>query len=1248
MAQYHLLLSSFVVTEDSLIPTETQFSFDQTENDNSWGTTTTWEFSMTQKYVKNYFLNIWSNAGLWDHPPSRGLFVVGKVLEDEVELNYTIDTEEIKHHTRSEFDGVLIQDENIHILYKVLDDEVSIEDSTADLDVYVDIEEVLDLSDDLYKFITRFDSDILNPIDNRVFNFNKRGFKELLDYVDGFNFGITLILHEENEVNDHFYKLSNKFLSSPVELEDLFIRSGDNNITRSDSTNIDDEVYKTISLILEDSVTILDSRKFNFNKRDLKEQLDYLDNFNFGASLIIHEENEINDTYNVSLDRDIVKVDSIGFSDNSSLSIIKILEDSIEINDSGEDLDVFINIDDDFDIITDIHLNLILKIEDSFELSETLNKIINAKNTDIVEFIDLPIVNKDKVYSNNDTITIVDDGEDLDIYLNISDNIDFIDNITNNNLISKSDSVDIVGLNRFFTFRGVDDTIEIIDSIIGKYIIKSNLDNAVFIDNNFNKFNIGFQDNFSFIEFLYKLSEKHLSSDYSLVDDLFKGRFLNLQDSINLNDILTKHPNINLNDNYSVNDNFLFIIGKILNDFVHINDDYDIEGLKFISRLFEDIANIEDNISILNSYIRSLNDNTTTQDIIIKTTSLYPEDDLELEDDPIKNKSFNLYDEYEILDSIIKTNIKPIEDIIEVDDSGEESDIKITILNEFDIIDSKKQDIELDIETNIEYIDSINSDKHIIIEDSISIVDIIYNEFLIKFSDSISIEEDYTKLILLINTSILELISSIEVGQGDNLEIAEQQSIVDNINIISNYIKNNTDDIDIIDDVVKSLNLSLADSISLNDIISKDIILKHYFEIYPNDSIIKIVDIDFEDNIEVEDLYDDDHYSNYVIEEENLITIVDQISKTLDRDYEDVVEIVDNISIISPRLIEEEIGVSDEIVLEINNLIYDEVVINDDLIKDVVKPINEIVQIVDEYSIIEEGKILITRNDYIYIEDDFELIHSINFEQEDVINIEDDISISIGYHIELEDGISLVDDNIKRFDIIFNDRFFIIDEMDYDREAAIITDDDINCEDDIEHCYSKIEENLIEIVDELTKNFCIFIDDSIYCHGDVLMPQEDIDVDGACQGINEILTPIPEVGMENEMTMKLTEFHSRTKKDVECLIRQFFNEEDIKGKSAIQYRIYQYHILFQLVATMWLEMKWNLESWEYFKSKYGIDNARKLAACYHIDFDMILDIFDINKNAKYQTNIYLYDLTKKDKYKYNLREVNNICELINA
>jgi hypothetical protein len=70
-------------------------------------------------------------------------------------------------------------------------------------------------------------------------------------------------------------------------------------------------------------------------------------------------------------------------------------------------------------------------------------------------------------------------------------------------------------------------------------------------------------------------------------------------------------------------------------------------------------------------------------------------------------------------------------------------------------------------------------------------------------------------------------------------------------------------------------------------------------------------------------------------------------------------------------------------------------------------------------------------------------------------------------------------------------------------------------------------------------------------------------------------------------------------------------------------------------------MGWNLQNWDYYKDKYCINEARKLAACYGIKFDDILTIFNINPKNEYQTNIYKFNNTKP-KGKYTITELSTI------
>lgn len=82
--------------------------------------------------------------------------------------------------------------------------------------------------------------------------------------------------------------------------------------------------------------------------------------------------------------------------------------------------------------------------------------------------------------------------------------------------------------------------------------------------------------------------------------------------------------------------------------------------------------------------------------------------------------------------------------------------------------------------------------------------------------------------------------------------------------------------------------------------------------------------------------------------------------------------------------------------------------------------------------------------------------------------------------------------------------------------------------------------------------------------------------------------------------------------DILALHTKQWKEEDISGKSCIQYKIHQYYLATYYVTLIYLELQQGINTdWEYYKEKYKTDTIRKCLSCNNIDLNAILTLFGL-------------------------------------
>jgi len=88
------------------------------------------------------------------------------------------------------------------------------------------------------------------------------------------------------------------------------------------------------------------------------------------------------------------------------------------------------------------------------------------------------------------------------------------------------------------------------------------------------------------------------------------------------------------------------------------------------------------------------------------------------------------------------------------------------------------------------------------------------------------------------------------------------------------------------------------------------------------------------------------------------------------------------------------------------------------------------------------------------------------------------------------------------------------------------------------------------------------------------------------------------------------------KSDITYLLTQWWNQEDIKDKSAIQYKVMQYYLAYYYVALIYMKVNRGFEGdWAAIESNYDMTSIRQSLSCNGIKLEDILDIFGLNANT---------------------------------
>ncbi|SRR6266403_4042359 len=103
------------------------------------------------------------------------------------------------------------------------------------------------------------------------------------------------------------------------------------------------------------------------------------------------------------------------------------------------------------------------------------------------------------------------------------------------------------------------------------------------------------------------------------------------------------------------------------------------------------------------------------------------------------------------------------------------------------------------------------------------------------------------------------------------------------------------------------------------------------------------------------------------------------------------------------------------------------------------------------------------------------------------------------------------------------------------------------------------------------------------------------------------------INKTTELETYIANVFSLYRKDILSLHYKEWKEENISGKSCIQYKVYQYYLAIYYVILIYLELKQGINTdWNYYIKKYNLDKISKCLACDNIDLESILKIFGLS------------------------------------
>jgi hypothetical protein len=178
-------------------------------------------------------------------------------------------------------------------------------------------------------------------------------------------------------------------------------------------------------------------------------------------------------------------------------------------------------------------------------------------------------------------------------------------------------------------------------------------------------------------------------------------------------------------------------------------------------------------------------------------------------------------DTFEVGDSLsyFITRFQTIIDTIEITDLISRQSVELVKSDSVTMIDSLVKDIDISVNDSIEIVDLLTKQVNLIISDSVSLSDgTITKQISISINDIIAIIDSLSKII------DINLDDSVEIIEILTKFITYVMPIADTIEVTDLISRQNitivrTDTIEMVDNVEKSITLTLEDNISLTDII---------------------------------------------------------------------------------------------------------------------------------------------------------------------------------------------------------------------------------------------------------------------------------------------------------------------------------------------------------------------------------------------------------------------------------------------
>lgn len=100
------------------------------------------------------------------------------------------------------------------------------------------------------------------------------------------------------------------------------------------------------------------------------------------------------------------------------------------------------------------------------------------------------------------------------------------------------------------------------------------------------------------------------------------------------------------------------------------------------------------------------------------------------------------------------------------------------------------------------------------------------------------------------------------------------------------------------------------------------------------------------------------------------------------------------------------------------------------------------------------------------------------------------------------------------------------------------------------------------------------------------------------------------------------EFYNLYKVDITSILTKLWKQEDLFGRSNLNYRLLQYQLTFSYITLLFIEYERQIATdWNYYEEKYELSRYRKVFACNNISLDKLLELFNLPYNNEVEKQI---------------------------